>query len=105
VAGVVSWYGSARIRLLLFIPDAYLLPSKHLRNWRTSSVRSRTYFLVLVCTKMLTGTPLPFPKHLLRASHAGLCPGAWLGSSGLSGPISAKGRLARMNSAVGNKGE
>ena len=37
---------------LLFIPDAFLFPRISLRIWRTSSVRSRTSFPVLVCAEM-----------------------------------------------------
>src|SRR5262249_19750217 len=50
--------------LLLYIPGAFLFPKTFLRIGRTSSVRSRTFSFVLVCTEMPTETTLSrVPAH------------------------------------------
>src|SRR5262249_30175637 len=62
--GWLLWHRSSTIWMYLFIPDAFLFPRTFLRIWRTSSVRSRTVFLVLKCTEMpaMTTWHAPCPK-------------------------------------------
>jgi hypothetical protein len=49
--------------VLLYIPGAFLFSKIFLRIGRTSSVRSRTFFPVLVCTEMPAETAFPFPVY------------------------------------------
>jgi hypothetical protein len=49
--------------VLLYIPDAFLLPETSLRTWRTSSVRGRTFVLVLACPEMPAMTAFPLREY------------------------------------------